>query len=777
MKSYMSFFRKLRKAEDIYQLSDALSETLLSQNICEYIKIAYYNFYTHKWQKVREHPTEFSSNTANHKFIRRKQFFSPDNIPFLNIYIGKTTLPTRKEKALLKEYLETYRICFSNFLLKEQITVHYLELRRYQTLLDSIKEGIVIADINDNMYYLNTAIRSMMGLENEEIHNFSQLKGSIFDAAAWDEVQAQLRLRAQGQTTTYKVKTINKKGELKYLSIRGMPLKDHEDVPLVFLAVIRDITDEELIKIDLEKSQQEADQARAAERLFLANMSHEIRTPINAVIGMIHLLLQTHPTPEQLEYLQGIKFSADTLLQLVTNILDISKIEASELHLEKTTFSLNNLLLTLQQFYQQQIRTQKAISIIVCTDENIQQQIIGDSIRLHQVLANLITNACKFTDNGTVGINVKLLAETAKDYTIEISIRDSGIGIAPENIDRIFHSFKQSSQQSYRKFGGTGLGLAIVKQLVELQGGSIRVESTLGKGTTFFIVITFEKSELAEINLETLLNDTQIPNIQIENRDNNLSSLNILVAEDNELNQKLMSRLLDNWRAKATFVSNGQLALDALQNKAQTFDLILMDIHMPLLDGYQTTEAIRNLEDDELKNIPIIALTAAALVEEKQKAMQIGMNDFLTKPFNPQQLYQLLTQYKKSHSEKTTHTAQEALITMFDLTYLSNLCGNDTNFISEILQNFLNESPKDLAQLQQLLDSQNIDGTTALLHKVKSTYSLVGFQYLNEKASNIESNIKKEGFIPQHIQSLQALIHEIPNTYPILEQWLLENNL
>jgi PAS domain S-box-containing protein len=662
--------------------------------------------------------------------------------------------------------------CF--FIAAERFVVEQSQaqkITRYELIINSLKDGIIMAHLDGEVFFINEALKT--SFPTVQIgSNLLDIYQQILMANTQEAFKAAFNSRKKGVVSTYEVQT----PENKTLSVRGVPIQNAEGQPTMTVAVIRDVTEERRINRELEESRQIAEKARSAERLFLANMSHEIRTPINAVTGMTHLLLQTEVSAEQLEYLHGIKYSADTLLNLISNILDISKIEAGELHLDSKSFSINALLLQLQQFHQQQIRTQKSISIVICHDDSIKQQIIGDPTRLQQMLANLLTNACKFTVSGTVGISVAIVEETEDAYLLDIGVHDTGIGIAENHLLHIFDNFKQADKNTHIVYGGTGLGLSIVKNLAELQGGCIDVRSQIGKGSTFSLLLPFQKSAAAETSIEILLQE-ELKQAQQQTQKaqkpstSQLTNLRVLVAEDNLLNQKLISRLLENWQCKTFFANNGQMALDFLEKNI--CDLILMDVHMPILDGCQTAALLRQAASNPNQNVPIIALTAAALLEEKQRAFEVGMNEFLTKPFVPEQLYQLLEKYEPQRNTNSfSGTADLAL----DLSYLIKISNNDTAFISEIIDSFLLESPTELQKLQQACDNNEPTQAAELLHKIQSTYSLVGLNELRNRAERIERELRQRPiFNALQPQEISQICQSVSEYYPIFKNWLANN--
>ena len=382
---------------------------------------------------------------------------------------------------------------------------------------------------------------------------------------------------------------------------------------------------------ELEEARQALEQSTKAKSEFLATMSHEIRTPMNAIMGMTHLLQKDDPREDQLEALSILDFSGKTLLTLIDDVLDFSKIEAGRLEMESIEFDLRRLVNTIIESFKVMAKN-KGLELKSEMGPGVQNFLIGDPSRLTQILNNLISNALKFTEKGEVELLVMQTDDWEKKVKIEFSVSDTGIGIPKERMLTIFESFTQASGSTKRLYGGTGLGLTISKQLTELQGGKLWLDSEEGQGSTFYVALEFGKGEgmeLSDAKASKTFGNTQA-----------LKGKHILLAEDNLVNQKVMKRFLERWEVNMTIVDNGKQAVEAL--KKTSFDLVLMDLQMPEMDGYEATTKIRALSDPSRREVPIVALTAAALQEVKEKVYASGMNDFVTKPFNPVELQQKL---------------------------------------------------------------------------------------------------------------------------------------
>ncbi len=421
-------------------------------------------------------------------------------------------------------------------------------------------------------------------------------------------------------------------GKFVDVLFNGSIYKDDRGKVLGAVVVARDITERkrfenELIesKSNAEQSTKRAEDSTKLKEVFLANMSHEIRTPMNAIIGFSDLLSKRRLGEQEMEYVRTINAAGENLLTIINDILDISKIEAGMMTFEENTFSIEEIFKLLSGMLMEKAK-EKNLELSFYCDKNVPGVLLGDQTRLTQILLNLAGNAIKFTRKGKVQVNAKICEMTDNNTSMEFSVYDTGIGITPDKLDHIFERFRQAESHITRKYGGTGLGLSIAKQLVELQGGTLSVKSKFKAGSTFSFRIPYKKSTQARPTQEV---------IEYKYNMKDLSKLKILLVEDNQLNVKLILNLFSENNLKLEAAENGNVCLEKL--RGNKFDIILMDMEMPVLNGYETATIIRN----ELKNdIPIIAMTAHAMAGEREKCLSLGMNDYISKPIKANLLFE-----------------------------------------------------------------------------------------------------------------------------------------
>ena len=514
--------------------------------------------------------------------------------------------------------------------------------KRYDLVINNISEILFVLDETGVLTYTNHAWNNLVDISIDEamgkfFHDFkdqfNKKSARVFDKLLVHSLPEVNGILEKGETESTK----------QWFELKARRIKDIDGNINGTIGIVSDITTIKNTELDLIGAKKSAEDASLAKDEFLSTMSHEIRTPLNAIIGIANILLMQNENEEDKENLSALKYSSDHLLNLINDILDFSKIEAGKIDIDKTDLSLNHFLLGIKSTYQY-MAIEKGLEFTVEKDEQIPDLLKGDITRLSQVIGNLISNAIKFTTEGSVLFRLKATEQSERFVSVLFEIIDSGIGIMPTKLEQIFEKFSQASKTTSRHFGGTGLGLPISKKLLELMGSELKVSSTYGKGSTFYFHLNLEKSNE---NIETIVNNSIIKS----SAKKDLGGLRVLVAEDNMLNIMVIKQFLEKWNTKYDIVVNGEEAVDSI--KEGQYDLILMDLQMPVMDGYEATRRIRNLDNDK-SGIPIIALTASTTIKVKQEAQKVGMNDHIMKPFNPTDLYRTLLSYaKKINSAQT----------------------------------------------------------------------------------------------------------------------------
>jgi signal transduction histidine kinase/CheY-like chemotaxis protein/HPt (histidine-containing phosphotransfer) domain-containing protein len=518
------------------------------------------------------------------------------------------------------------------------------------------------------------------------------------------------------------------------------------------IILITDINTRNKLEDDLRIAKKQADENAVMKEQFMANMSHEIRTPMNSILGFSDLLQKTNLDKTQVEYLMAVKASGSNLLNIVNDILDFSKIEAGKLHIEKISFNLLEVFESMKVMFIPKA-LEKQITFTIHIDKAAPLFVFGDPTRLAQILINLINNAIKFTVQGEVTLSCEIKAIEHDIVQFVFKVKDTGIGIPADKLESVFERFNQGNTETTRRFGGNGLGLAIVKQLVEIQNGDISLKSKEGIGSEFTVRMSYP---ISYENKHATIEQTTTPLKIISNK-----PISILLVEDHQLNQKLASTYLIHFGLEVDLAENGIEAINKLKNKH--FDLVLMDIQMPILDGYHASKKIR----EELKNsVPIIAMTANIMPHEKEKCLSYGMNDYLSKPFKEVDLYNMLIAHlgnkvKSNHTPFLVNTNLSIPITthykIISTAHLESLSRGNSPFIKEIVTIFLEQNPIEIKELEQAIILEDFNNIRSISHKMKTSVGFIGLEQLLNPLNQIETLAIENG----NVVNIQPLYDHI----------------
>ena len=570
---------------------------------------------------ARNFVTEFRviNPTTGVRWVNSEGIQMLDEHGSLQGYIGTTRDITELKEVhnKLREREELYRLLSSNS--KDLITLYLIDETATRT-------------------YISPSVKEILGYTPEEMIGHSPYDNIHPDDEAYVKEVMQ-SVVFSGKSAMVEYRATRKDGSYVWLESNAHPFFNGKGDMIGFQTSARDISKRKEFEASLQIAKEKAEEATKAKSLFLSMMSHEIRTPMNAIIGLTNLLLQNAPREDQQERLDLLKFSGQNLLIIINDILDFSKIEAGKIVLESINFNLRDMLSDTWQMLEMRAQ-EKQIGLRFNYDVSLPEFVKGDTVRLSQIVTNLLGNAIKFTEKGYVEFSVSKVGEEQGRVKMRFQIKDTGIGIAPDKLKTIFEQFSQADNDITRRFGGTGLGLNITKGLLALMNSKIELESEPGKGSTFSFELLFEEGENT-IEAENATDTKQLlPDKQVK----------VLLVEDNKINQLVASNFLQQWGAQVEIANDGLEALEMIRSKS--YNLIFMDLQMPGMDGYEASDKIRSMEEVYFRDIPIIALTASAMNGMRDKVVEMGMNDFISKPFNPDELRAKLIKYTTAKTEK-----------------------------------------------------------------------------------------------------------------------------
>lgn len=593
-------------------------------------------------------------------------------------------------------------------------------------------------NLNDGEVFISDQFYTIFEIEKNNIPTIDLLKSRLINREDVLLFEKNLNyVKENNSEVQFTHSLISRNGTIKYINEYIKCMNGENNEPLKILGTIQDVSNQKEIERELIKAKDLAEQSTRVKEQFLTNMSHEIRTPMNGIIGFAKILEGTDLDSEQRQSVNAIKRAGNNLMVVINDILDFAKIEADKMIFEEVNFSMSNNIKAVIELLSP-IAKDKKIKLIFDIDSQINDFLIGDPTRLSQILINLIGNALKFTDKGYVELMVSQVKETETATFLQFAIIDSGLGIPRDKIDSIFESFNQASNETTRKFGGTGLGLTITRRLIELQGGSISVESEIGKGSKFSFLIQFKKAQngiVKTVKIKKELSSTDF-----------LKDISILLVEDNELNQLLTVKVFEKFDKTIDIADNGKIAIEKIEKN--NYDIILMDIQMPEMDGIELTQYIRTNFGPKSK-IPIIALTAHATLLEEQKCLESGMNDYLSKPFDFNELIEKIHYNLMNTNENilSDYAKQgENVLTLVDFSYLNEFADGDDTFIQSMVDLFMHNLPVALEIILNSNETDDIKILKAEIHKLKSSISLLGIASASKTIEIIENEIKINPF-------------------------------
>jgi len=661
---------------------------------------------------------------------------------------------------------------------EEKVRLHE---KRYRDLFNHSQALICTHDMDGKLLTVNPATCKILGFEEQEMlgRNLAEFIPEKHRVRFGDEYLGPIRLNNGAVSGEFCV--LSKSGEEIYLLYKNYRREEPGVEPYV-IGFSQDITDRIKMEKELRFTKQLTDEIARAKESFLAHMSHEIRTPMNGILGIASLLSKTQLEAQQRNYLQLIQESANNLLVIVNDILDLEKIVAGKLQLETIPFKIvDKIATTIQSFIYR--AEEKELGLIFQNFIPADLVVKGDPYRLSQVLNNILSNALKFTETGHITIATAIRDNNEEHAIVEITISDTGIGIVRERLSTIFEPFEQADATISRKYGGTGLGLAICKNMIEMQNGELLVESEEGKGSSFIIRLPYQ------IGIEAMQDNEVKQEIDYKS----LGPRKVLVAEDVELNQFLARHILESWDFEVVIAGNGLEAIQQLGK--EEFDCILMDVQMPEMDGIEATHRIRSLPDPVKANIPIIALTANALKGDSEKYLAAGMTDYLAKPFDEERLFRVISRNltriapaspapaspappaeARAKTAPTTTSSDDSntAIThknnntnmssanprLYDLTMVQSVSGGDEGFIRKMVALFIETVPQNMQDLKNALEATNWEQVGKTAHKLKSTIDSMGIKSIRQEIRAVESNAKQM----ESLDEIPGLVATIDNT-------------
>ena len=625
---------------------------------------------------------------------------------------------------------------------------------KYRSIITNMNLGLIEVDNDEYIQFANQTFCKMSGFNEEELFNAKATELLVIGENK-RLIESKKDLRKEGISDAYEVSVRNKDGELRWWLISGAPRLNDKGEHVGSIGIHLDISDQKNLEYELIKAKEAAEASTEAKEAFLANMSHEIRTPMNAILGMANQLNKTELHDPQRFFLDIIRSSADNLLIIINDVLDLSKIESGKLSIEHIGFEPQKVIKHVMQVMQHRAEEKGLKFTNSFCDRQLSNVLIGDPYRLSQVMLNLVSNAIKFTHRGSVDISCKVIKDTKKYQVLQALVKDTGIGMDHDFITKLFDKFSQEDNSVSRKYGGTGLGMSITKQLVELMGGEINVISTKYVGSEISFILKMDKGNTSDLPIDEHVDlDTSL-----------FAGKSILVTDDNEINRLLASTILENYGAIITEAKNGQEAVElTLSNH---FDLVLMDVQMPIMDGIEATKAIRKAKQ---KYVPIVALTAFAQKGDNQKCFDAGMDDYLSKPFEEIQLLEIISKWLGKSDSLTTYNSEVIKVEpkLYDLSEIESIARGSKEFMDKMISLFIDLIPKSILEIKMAYQEEEFVQVSKVAHRIKPTINNMGIVSLKEVIREIEQfadSYKKS-------EKLSGLINHLEETLKIVVESL-----
>lgn len=619
---------------------------------------------------------------------------------------------------------------------------------KYRSIIANMNLGLLEVDNNDIIQFSNQSFCEMSGFDLSELVGRKATELLVMGESNMLAEKKQ-ELRQKGVSDAYEISIKDRKGNLRWWLVSGAPRYGEEGHVIGSIGIHLDISDQKKIQHELVLARETAEQSALAKEAFLANMSHEIRTPLNGIIGMIRELKKHTFSVKQQGYLDIANKASRHLLSIINNILDFSKIEAGEFKLENHNFSLQEVITDVIQILQSQAN-ENSIQLEKKIDPNLHKAFIGDAARIRQILINLAGNAIKFSRNGNVTIQCECSTTTTDNQEIILKVIDNGIGMDTNYLKRIFTKFQQEDLSGSRSYGGSGLGLVITKELIDAMKGSILIESVKGKGTEVIVKLNLPVGDLSK-----LLEDINSLNLE------NLKNKSILLVEDNEMNRLVVTNTLFPYELIITEAANGEIAVNLL--KDQSFDLILMDLQMPVMGGIEAAKIIRKQLRIET---PIIALTANAFKSEIDKCLEAGMNSYITKPFEEENLLQVIVK-EVGHIENMK-SQMPTLIKLYDLTQLREMSRGNNDFVTKMLNIFLDSAQRSVKEMNEAFQKDDVESIKRIAHRLKPSLANLGVHSLKNTISDLDlfdsavnSNTKLYELVSNTTEIINSVINSL----------------